>query len=561
MIKNILTILILTILLPISIQAQILDVPEVTQEQDQWCWAGSSISVLKYYGDNEITQCEIATWAWNRADWRSCSDNCCSDPTGCCNYWNYNWGEPGAIDDILENASSSVSIKVNNESQAISQSEVETAISDGRPLIVRVNSGGHFIVLHGLEGNTLYYMDPWYGEGKGYQTFSTSQVNGRDWTHTQTCLTKPTTDPDTEAPSVPQNLTTSNITSSGASLSWSASTDNIGVTGYKVYQGTTLQTTVSGTSYDVTGLTASTEYSYSVSAIDNAGNESAISSEVTFTTKDAGSDPVINICNESISDIHVVDGIPAYSNSECSNTNFGVYSDNGVNTSSQDEGGWRRTQYSGGYQCTEYAHRYLYFKWDIQSVPNGNAGEWLDGTLPSGLEIAETPVHGDIAVFKSGTYGHVAVVDKVDGNQITIVEQNFNNARNRRTIYTSNADGFLHVTANTSNQASNTQATLAETGENSDLSEKNVTEIEQDISYMDKITLYPNPANTQIVFRYEGQKYHKIKFVSVTGKEVKRVDINYGDNLIDISDLAKGIYFISFIDACTANYHEKLIIE
>jgi surface antigen len=279
-------------------------------------------------------------------------------------------------------------------------------------------------------------------------------------------------------------------------------------------------------------------------------------------TTDPVTSPVDNICNEDLSDKYSVDGIPAYSNSKCNNSNFNVFSDNGVNTSNQNKSGWKQTQYGGGYQCTEFATRYLYFKWNIQSVPNGNAGQWLDGTLPAGLTIATRPVHGDIAVFKSGTYGHVAVVDEVSSSQITIVEQNFNNGRNRRTINASEADGFLHVTANTDyNQPIPVQEPLVSDGENNDLSEDNVTQTEQVFSHSDRITIYPNPATTQIVLNYEGQKYNKVKFVCISGREVKRVDIGYGDNTIDISDLAKGIYFISFVNACTSDFQQKIIIE
>jgi chitodextrinase len=90
---------------------------------------------------------------------------------------------------------------------------------------------------------------------------------------------------DTTAPSVPGGLTVTGATSSSVSLSWAASTDNVGVTGYDVYRNGTLAGTVtSGTSYTDTGLTASTAYSYTVKAFDAAGNLSAASTAVTGTT-------------------------------------------------------------------------------------------------------------------------------------------------------------------------------------------------------------------------------------------------------------------------------------
>jgi len=90
---------------------------------------------------------------------------------------------------------------------------------------------------------------------------------------------------DTTPPSVPTGLTVTGTTSSSVSLSWTASTDNVGVTGYDVYRGgTKIATVTSGTSYTDTGLTAATAYSYTVDARDAAGNVSAASAAVSATT-------------------------------------------------------------------------------------------------------------------------------------------------------------------------------------------------------------------------------------------------------------------------------------
>ena len=90
---------------------------------------------------------------------------------------------------------------------------------------------------------------------------------------------------DTTPPSVPTGLTVTGTTSGSVSLSWTASTDNVGVTGYDVFRGgTRVATVTSGTTYTDTGLTAATAYSYTVDARDAAGNVSAASSAVTATT-------------------------------------------------------------------------------------------------------------------------------------------------------------------------------------------------------------------------------------------------------------------------------------
>lgn len=92
---------------------------------------------------------------------------------------------------------------------------------------------------------------------------------------------------DTQAPTAPGNLHVMGTpTSSSVTIMWNPSTDNVGVTGYKIYRGTTLAGTVSGTTteYTVSGLSASTSYTFTVRAVDAAGNESAASNSVSATT-------------------------------------------------------------------------------------------------------------------------------------------------------------------------------------------------------------------------------------------------------------------------------------
>ncbi|SEF77981.1 chitinase [Nonomuraea solani] len=93
---------------------------------------------------------------------------------------------------------------------------------------------------------------------------------------------------DTTAPSVPGNLRSTGVTNNSVALAWNASTDNVGVTGYEIYRGGTLVTTVTGTTHTDTGLTANTAYNYTVRARDAAGNRSANSNSVSATTTGGG---------------------------------------------------------------------------------------------------------------------------------------------------------------------------------------------------------------------------------------------------------------------------------
>ena len=89
---------------------------------------------------------------------------------------------------------------------------------------------------------------------------------------------------DTEAPTTPTGLQGNAASTTEIDLSWNASTDNVGVTGYEIRRDGGLIDTVAGTSYSDTGLTANTNYSYTVAARDAAGNVSAESAAAAVST-------------------------------------------------------------------------------------------------------------------------------------------------------------------------------------------------------------------------------------------------------------------------------------
>ncbi|MFF6772413.1 carbohydrate binding domain-containing protein [Streptomyces sp. NPDC012637] len=120
------------------------------------------------------------------------------------------------------------------------------------------------------------YTHGWYGQGTYYaDDISLDGPGGGGGT-------------DTQAPTAPTGLRATGTTSSSVSLSWTAATDDVGVTGYDVYQGATKVSTVTGTGATVGGLAASTAYTFTVKARDAAGNASPASNAVTATTGQGG---------------------------------------------------------------------------------------------------------------------------------------------------------------------------------------------------------------------------------------------------------------------------------
>lgn len=105
------------------------------------------------------------------------------------------------------------------------------------------------------------------------------------WSNTTVTVSESGAIADITAPSIPANLSATAISTSQINLSWSPSTDSTGVTGYRIYRNGTQLTTTTGTSYSNTGLSPSTLYIYTVSAYDEAGNDSSQSTSASATTQ------------------------------------------------------------------------------------------------------------------------------------------------------------------------------------------------------------------------------------------------------------------------------------
>jgi glucose/arabinose dehydrogenase/PKD repeat protein/fibronectin type 3 domain-containing protein len=135
---------------------------------------------------------------------------------------------------------------------------------------------------HVATTTTPSYQDTGLSEATSYSyTVSAFDAAGNESARSSVATA---TTRDVTAPSVPANVAANAVSSSRIDLSWSASNDNVGVVGYKVFRDGAQIASPTGTSYQDTGLTAGTSYGYRVSAVDAAGNESALASAVSATT-------------------------------------------------------------------------------------------------------------------------------------------------------------------------------------------------------------------------------------------------------------------------------------
>ncbi|WP_438425579.1 fibronectin type III domain-containing protein [Aquimarina macrocephali] len=242
--------------------------------------------------------------------------------------------------------------------------------------------------VNGLTANTGYSFTVKAKDAAGNASGSSNVVN----------VTTLTPIPDTQAPSTPSGLTSANITQTTVDLSWTASTDNVGVTEYEIFQGGSSIGTSTTTSFNVTGLTASTAYSFTVKAKDAAGNVSGNSNVANITT---------TVCA----------GINSFPYSESFESDFGVWTN-----ATGDDIDWTRdsggTPSSGtGPASGQDGSFYLYTEAstnvtpagspnkvallnspciDLTGVPNGSLefGYHMQGTAMGNMEVLASTDNG-----------------------------------------------------------------------------------------------------------------------------------------------------------------------
>ncbi len=170
-----------------------------------------------------------------------------------------------------------------------------TGISDPSAIYgVQVNDGnGNWLwANYYISGSSIAYNGPALTSGMTYSyvvslqgsSACNYQTSGGSSSSVAGSFTYVASGGDTSPPTVPTGVNATAASPTQINLSWTASTDNIGVTGYKVYRNGVLAGSPAGTGYSDTGLAASTAYSYTVAACDAAGNCSAQSGAVNAQT-------------------------------------------------------------------------------------------------------------------------------------------------------------------------------------------------------------------------------------------------------------------------------------
>jgi Zn-dependent metalloprotease/chitodextrinase len=316
---------------------------------------------------------------------------------------------------------------------------------------------------------------------------------------------------DTTAPSAPASLAAAGTTATSTNLSWTASTDNIAVTGYDVYQGTTLKATVTTTTYAVTGLTASTAYTFSVKAKDAAGNVSASSNVVNVTTLAGATTPTYcsstssSTADEKIGRVafgtinNASTGTAGYENFTAISTNIV----RGVANTITITPSWTATVYAEGYAV-----------W-IDYNKNGlftDAGELVF----SKAAATATPVTGNITIPATASLGATRMRVSMKYNAIPTACETLNYGQVED--YTVNITAAFAITA-TSEISNDTEA----------------------LSF----NLYPNPVENTLNVSVNNTKA-TYKIYNMVGQEVKSGNANESE--ISVSNLGSGMYIFEMND-------------
>ena len=314
---------------------------------------------------------------------------------------------------------------------------------------------------------------------------------------------------DTVAPTAPANLTAAGTTSSSTNLSWTAATDNVAVTGYSIYNGATLVTTVTGLTYSVTGLSASTAYTFTVKAKDAAGNLSVASNAVAVTTSASTitycTSTSNNTSGEKIAKVvlgtinNTSTGTTGYENFTSLSTNLSRGSSQAITITPS----WTSTVYSEGYAV-----------W-IDYNKNGlftDAGELVFSKAASKV----TPATGTITIPATAALGVTRMRVSMKYNGIPTSCETLS--------YGQVEDYNVNITA------SSTIETTALSIDNDVLS----------------LNLYPNPVESVLNVSMNVTNKATYRIYNMIGQEIKTGNLT--ENEINVSNFKSGVYIFEVKD-------------
>ena len=341
---------------------------------------------------------------------------------------------------------------------------------------------------------------------------------------------------DTTPPSAPTNLDAFNPTLSTIDLSWNASTDNVGVTGYNVYMDGGLLGTVTGTSAQVTGLAQNTTYSFYVTAYDAAGNTSSASNTDSETTLSDGGGG----CTAGVVDSESFEtGWGAWNDggSDCARRNEAARSwDGSYSIRIRDNSGTASAMTSDAFDLSEYSTVDVEFYFYPIGMENGE-DFWLRVNNGSGWTTAASYAAG--TSFNNGSF-YTATVSFPASSLSASTQFRFqcDASVNNDRIYidlvtiTGNCSALLEGNEITSTIKELKTPTLQ-------LPQNEVVQLD-----VNEIKLYPNPTRDRLNVA-TGETVESVIIYSANGAQVATHGAIANGQSIDVSALKPGLYFIA----------------
>lgn len=323
---------------------------------------------------------------------------------------------------------------------------------------------------------------------------------------------------DTQAPTAATGLTVSGKTSNSISLTWNASTDNVGVSSYDVYMNGSLKTNVNSTSTTVTGLNPSTTYSFYIVAKDAAGNSSSNSATVSGTTDAGGTTtPSTGCASENF------ESIPAASSTYSTKT----WANSGISWTATDS---RTDQTINNKAIT---------------VRNGSLTSSSSGNGIGSLTVTTQ-------LKFSGSNGALDV--KVNGTTVGTVP--YSTTATTTTINNINISG--NVTVSLVNNSSGNRIAIDDLTWTcySGSSAKQAQNVAPEATQSFKIS--PNPiTNQEIVVKGDVQNVKKAEIYTLQGKVLQTIDRPFRNgNVIRTVNLGQGVYILK-LDGVTTQFLVK----
>lgn len=317
---------------------------------------------------------------------------------------------------------------------------------------------------------------------------------------------------DTEDPTAPTNLIASNPTASTIDLSWTASTDNVGVTSYDIYVGGVNTYNTTNTTFVATGLSSETTYCFTVYAKDAAGNTSAASNEDCETTTTSGGGTADLFFSEYV---------------EGSGTNKALEIANFTGSSVDLSIYTLKLASNTNNFSTIYG-------FPSGSITNGDVFVVANSGLSSACQSQQDDVNNSITGFNGndaiGLFKNDILIDiiGIEGDGGTFAEN--------VTLIRKPTIEFPTTTFNIAEWDIEAQDDC------SDLGSHNQTLGLNDNALIET-KFYPNPLEGETLF-FESNQNLTVEIFNVLGKKIFSEKLNKNKNSLDLSQISSGIYLV-----------------